>query len=99
MPRVTVTVPHDQPVEAVVEKVKPALEKTAADFDGKDLNVEWKDDHAEFSFKSLGFTIKGEATVDDDQVTVHVDLPFAAMMYKEKAKKGIEKNVTRALEE
>jgi len=31
-------------------------------------------------------------------VLVEVDLPFAAMMFKDKAEKAITKNITRALE-
>ena len=47
--------------------------------------------------QSLGFTIKGDIQVEPSSVTVNLELPFAAMIYKEKAKKGIAKTVTKAL--
>jgi hypothetical protein len=97
MPKISVTIPHQQDVSAVIEKIQPALEKTTTDFQGQDLSVDWQTDRAEFQFKSLGFTIKGNVTVDAAEVTVNLELPFAAMMYKEKAKKGITKNITAAL--
>ena len=99
MPKVTVTLPHDQPADEVVTKVQPAIEKTIQDFQGSDVNIEWKDQAAEFNFKSMTFTIKGRVTVDQQQVQVEVDLPFAAIMFKERTEKAIRKNLTRALEQ
>lgn len=97
MPKITVRVPHALDPAAAFAKVKPALEKTANDFQGRDLEITATDTSATFSFKSLAFTIKGRAEALPTEVVVEVDLPFAAMMFKEKAEKGIEKNVARAL--
>ena len=98
MPKISVVVPHEQPVAEVLEKVKPALEKTVKDFQGYDYEVDWTETSAEFRFKSMAFTIKGAVKVDESQVSVELDLPFAAMMFKDKARKAITKNITRALE-
>jgi hypothetical protein len=98
MPKLTVRVPHALDPAAAFAKVQPALEKTARDFQGQDLQIAATDTSATFSFKSLGFTIKGEAQALPGEVVVNVELPFAAMMFKDKAEKGIEKNVTRALQ-
>ena len=97
MPKVTVTVEHEKSIEEVIERVTPAIEKTVADFQGHDLSLDWQTDRATFQFKSLGFTIKGDIAVEPTSVTVNLELPFAAMIYKEKAKKGITKSVTKAL--
>ena len=98
MPKINVAIPHQQPPLEVVEKVKPALEKTVSDFQGRDFEIDWSDTSAEFRFKSMAFTISGAMQIDENQVSVELDLPFAAMMFKEKAKKAITKNITRALE-
>jgi hypothetical protein len=98
MPKVTVTVPHDKEPEHLVEKVKPAIEKTVQDFQGHDVQSNWTDRGADFSFKSMAFTIKGKVAIDEKQVVVDVELPFAAMMFKDRAEKAITKNLTRALE-
>jgi hypothetical protein len=97
MPKITVRVPHNLDPAAAFAKVRPALEKTAQDFQGQDLQIDATDTSAAFSFKSLGFSIKGQAQALPSEVLVEVDLPFAAIMFKDKAEKGIEKNVTRAL--
>ena len=98
MPKVSVSVPHTKPVSDIVERVKPAIDKTIEDFQGEDVQIEWSDQTADFSFKSMSFTIKGHVQVDDSTVAVEVDLPFAAMMFKDRAQKAITKNVVRALE-
>ena len=97
MPKLTVRVPHSLDPAAAFAKVKPALEKTARDFQGQDLQINATDTAATFSFKSLAFTIKGEAQALAGEVVVNVELPFAAMMFKDKAEKGILKNLTRCL--
>ena len=97
MPKITVRVPHSLEPAAAFAKVRPALEKTAQDFQGQDLQLTTTDTSATFSFKSLGFTIKGQAEAKPGEVLVEVDLPFAAMMFKDKAEKGIERNVSRSL--
>jgi len=97
MPKVTVSVPHTLTVEEAVERARPALEKTVSDFEGRDLALTWNGPAAEFSFKSLAFTIKGRVSIDAAQATVEVDLPFAAMMFKDKVEKAVAKNLSRSL--
>ena len=97
MPKITVRVPHQLEPAAAFAKVQPALEKTVHDFQGHDLVLEGGDTSAAFSFKSLAFTIKGRTEATPGEVMVEIDLPFAAMMFKDKAERAVTKNVTRAL--
>jgi hypothetical protein len=97
MPKVTVRVPHSLEPAAAFARLKPALEKTVTDFQGHDLVQEAGDTTTSFTFKSMAFTIKGRAEATPGHLTVEVDLPFAAMMFKDKAERAITKNVTRAL--
>ncbi|MFV2067823.1 MAG: polyhydroxyalkanoic acid system family protein [Pirellulales bacterium] len=83
----------------MIERTGRVVEKTVKDFEGHDLAIDWSDGSAHFTFKSLAFTIKGSATVAADQVVVEIDLPFAAMMFKDKVERAITKNLTRAIEE
>ena len=68
MPKVSVSVPHDQDPAAVVENAEPYIAKMIRDFEGKDLEMEWEGQNATFSFKSLGFKIKGDCAVDAEQI-------------------------------
>ena len=102
MPKVTVTIEHQTDpakISAMIERTGQVIEKTVQDFEGHDLAIDWSDGSADFTFKSLAFTIKGTATVTADQVVVAIDLPFAAMMFKDKVERAITKNLTRAIDE
>jgi hypothetical protein len=83
---------------AAFARVQPALEKTVRDFQGHDLELSGTETSAQFTFKSLAFTIKGQAQAQAGEVVVEIDLPFAALMFKDKAERAVTKNVTRALE-
>jgi hypothetical protein len=97
MPKITVRVPHQLPAAEAFAKVEPALQKTVTDFQGHDLALVGNDTSQTFTFKSMAFTIKGKIEATDQEVLVEIDLPFAALMFKDKAERAITKNVTRAL--
>ena len=99
MPKVTVSVPHNSgDPQEIIAKSKPAIEKTVKDFEGHNLEIEWADTSADFTFKSLGFNIKGRLFADEENVTVEVDLPIAALIFKDRVQKAVTKNLTRSLE-
>ena len=98
MPKVAVSVPHNSDPDDVVQQAQPYIQKLVDDFQGEDLQLEWSGRTAEFSFKSLAFSIKGDVAVEEDKIAVSVDLPFAAMMFKDKVEKAIAKNLNRAVE-
>ena len=98
MPKITVRIPHSKSASEAFIQVAPALEKTAKDFQGYDLKFEAQETGAIFSFKSMAFTIKGTVEATDAEVVVNIDLPFAAMMFKDQAERAVAKNIKRALE-
>jgi superfamily II helicase len=97
MPKISVRVPHNIDPVAALAKTQPALEKTVTDFQGHDLAVTSSGNATSFSFKSMAFTIRGRAEALPGEVVVEVELPFAAMMFKDKAERAIAKNLSRAL--
>lgn len=97
MPKLVVRVPHSLTPAEALARVQPALEKTVHDFQGQDLAVHPSANEIAFTFRSLAFTIRGQARVENDHVLVEVDLPFAALMFKDKAERAITKNLARAL--
>lgn len=98
MPKVVVAVPHSDDADEIVRRAEPYIEKIVEDFQGEDLELEWEGRRADFTFTSLTFKIKGDVEVDENQIAVGVDLPFAALMFKDKVEKAIKKNLTRAVE-
>jgi hypothetical protein len=98
MPKVSVAVPHQFDPDQVMERARPYIEKLVEDFEGEDVQLQVTGRRGEFSFKSMMFRINGTVEVDAQQVVVSVDLPFAAMIFKDKVEKAIRKNLTKALE-
>src|SRR3954469_18843630 len=96
MPKITVRIPSNDP-KGDLAKVRPALEKTVNDFQGHDLELTGDESTLQFKFTSLAFTIGGRLIAEPSDVVVEVDLPFAALMFKDKVEKAIAKNITRAL--
>ncbi len=99
MPTVSVSVPHSHDPAAVKTRAEPHIEKMVDDFEGHDLDLEWTDNKGEFNFKSMAFTINGNIAIDETQITVNVDLPIMAMIFKDKVEKAIAKNLTRAVQD
>jgi hypothetical protein len=98
MPKVTVTVAHAVDPAIMVERTGAVIEKTVKDFQGQDLQLDWSQQTARFKFTSLGFAIDGNVKIDDKQVTVEVDLPMAAMMFKDRVHEAVTKNLRQAIE-
>ena len=97
MPKVSVVVPHTRDPKQVIEKAKPAMEKMVHDFQGSNLVIDSTDSTLDFSFKSFGFSIKGAAEARPGELEINVDLPFAAMMFKDMAESTIRNSVQEAL--
>lgn len=96
MPKVTVRVPHHDP-KAALAQIRPGLEKLVSDFQGHDLKLNGDESQLSFEFKSLAFTITGRALAETSDVVVEVDLPFAALMFKDKVEKALKKSLPRML--
>lgn len=97
MPKVTVSIPHQQPVEEAKTKIQPAIQTVLEAFNATDVMVNWTGDDAVFQCKSMGFSIKGTGKVEANKVEITVDLPFAALMFKDRVEKSLTKHLTRAL--
>jgi hypothetical protein len=77
-------VPHALPQNEAVERLKS---ETARFLGGdqslvSDLNYDWNDTAASFSFKVMGFNVDGTAAVQPADVDIRANLPLAAMMFK-----------------
>ena len=96
MPKITIRVPHHDP-RAALAQIRPGLEKLVTDFQGHDLKLTGDESRLGFEFKSLAFTITGRAIAEPNDVVFEVDLPFAALMFKDKVEKALHKSLPRML--
>lgn len=63
----------------------------------KDLDEKIEGNKGIFSFKTMGLKVAGTLLVEEQNVTVNLDLPFAAMMFKGKIEAEIREQLTRKL--
>jgi hypothetical protein len=98
MPKINVTVQHNAGKEVAKQKIQEVIPQLISAFEGKSDTIEWHEEECDFHFKSLGFSIKGHTIITDATVDTEVELPWAAMIYKEKAQKAIEKFTNRAFD-
>jgi len=103
MPKFNFAVPHTKTRDEAKTALREYLEKSR-EFYAKQLNdmkedwSNWDADHRyNFGFTSFGFTINGAMTVEESQVRVDGDIPFAAMMFKGKIEESFRKMVDRAM--
>lgn len=61
------------------------------------LDQSWEGDTLRFSMTTYGFKISGNLVVQDEQVKVEGDLPFAAAMFKGKIEGSIHDELEKCL--
>ena len=100
MPKMSVTVPHTLGQAAAALRLGGFMEEVQKKYADQLKIVEqnFGQTGGTFAFKTMGMTINGRTEVRESEVLVECDLPFAAMMFKDKAEKAIRKNLTRSLE-
>lgn len=91
MPKLTVVVSHNLPQDEAIKRVKNLLNDIKRQFIDKirDLYEEWNGNRSNFSFTVVGFSVSGILTVKTSQVELSGNLPFAAMLFKDKIESTI----------
>jgi hypothetical protein len=99
MPSLSLSMPHSLGQEEALKRLKAAIEKAKARNQGKVTNLkeDWNDNRLDYSFTTFSFNIKGEVTVEPDQVKLNGSLPFAAMMFKGKIEQTVREELGKLL--
>ena len=84
MPKVNATVANGLGKEKAKEKLDYMVERLGREYADKvqDLAGEWEDDTLKISFKAMGFDIKSNVTVGEEEVDVESQIPLAALPFK-----------------
>jgi len=100
MPRMRIVVPHNNlgKQEALV-RIKSLLRELKAQY--KDqvqiLQENWSGNKGTLSFSVKGFSISGELVVEDHQVRLNGNLPWAALPFRGKIESTIRGQVVKLL--
>jgi len=99
MPKLTVTVPHALGQEQAVERLKArfhaALQTYGQRVEG--LQQQWHDNALTYRFKTLGMSVNGSVSVEPSEVTVVMELPLTASVFKGTIEKQLREELTKIL--
>ncbi len=99
MPSLTINVPHSLGAEEATSRLKTFFEKIKERHQDKVSNLEeqWNGNRLDYAFSTYGFNIKGDLTVEPDEVKVVGSLPFAAMMFKGMIEQSVRDELVKVL--
>jgi hypothetical protein len=97
VPKINFEVAHELTADEAKGRLERKAEMLHSQFGDqvKDMAQSWDGNVLNFGFKTMGMRFDGTLGVEDKQVVVNGDLPFAAMMFKGK----IESEVRQRLEQ
>jgi hypothetical protein len=99
MPSVQLTIPHQLGQEEALARLKGFLGKVKQRYQTQvsDLHETWTDNVVQFGFKTYGFTVSGQMTVEPADVRFDAKVPMAAMMFKGKIEQTLRDEISRVL--
>ncbi len=99
MPSFNTEVAHAIGKEQATERLKGLLGEVRNKYKDQvsDLQEEWQGDTLNYSFKTYGFTIKGDLKVNDDAIVMNGSLPIAALAFRGKIEQSIRSELEKRL--
>lgn len=84
MSSLNLNIPHNLPKEEALARIKNLLANLKAEQKDmiSDVQENWQDNKGNFSFKAKGFNLAGDILVNDSNVQINSDLPFAVSFFK-----------------
>jgi hypothetical protein len=99
MPSLTITVPHSLGADEATTRLKNFFQKMKERHGDKVSNLEeaWDGNRLNYAFSTYGFHIKGDVSVEPNEVKMNGALPFAAMMFKGKIEQTVREELDKLL--
>ncbi len=99
MPKTQIKVPHTLGQAEALNRLHGMLASVKENYGSQvsDLQENWTDNGGTFSFKAMGFKISGELTVNDSDVLVDAEFPWAAKPFQSTIETAIRERAERLL--
>jgi hypothetical protein len=99
MPALKMNFPHQLGRQTAQERLHTLLAKVKHRYGDQvsNLRESWTDNVLDFGFSTYGFGIQGNVTVDENEVRLDGQIPFAAMMFKGKIEQALRETMTKTL--
>ncbi|MGZ4963151.1 MAG: polyhydroxyalkanoic acid system family protein [Limisphaerales bacterium] len=90
MPRISLSISHGLEAEEAKKRIIGFIAQARPQVGGvSDLKESWAENVGSYSFRAVGFLVQGRLEVDDHNLDVQIDFPFAALPWKSKAENEI----------
>jgi hypothetical protein len=99
MPKINLSLPHKLGAEEAKKRVNHLIAETRVKFADLISNVEesWNGNVETFQFKVKGLSVNGMIEARDDAVIIQMQLPFAALPFKNKVESDLLKHARELL--
>ena len=94
MPKIQIEIPHQLSAEEARSRLEKFTEGLPQD-QVSDLEQSWDENTLTFGFKTFGIKIGGQLTAAAEKLSVEVELPFSAVMFKGKIESEIKSQLER----
>jgi len=99
MPSIKMSVPHQLTRQQAADRLKNMAEQIKKQYGNmvQNLNESWTGETGNFSFTVMGFDISGKVQVEENEVNMDGQIPFAALAFKGKIESVIREKMTELL--
>ena len=84
MSSLNLNIPHSLSKEEAISRIKNLFSNLKDEHKDmiSDVHESWQENKGNFSFKAKGFNLAGDIIVNDSNVQINSDLPFAVSFFK-----------------
>ena len=99
MAQLNIAIPHSLPPQEAVTRIKGLIEQLRLEQVGtvSDVSEIWNGNEGEFSFSAKGFDLAGKIKVEENQVSINGQLPFALSFFKGRISEMIREKASELL--
>lgn len=99
MSKLEMNIPHQLEQQEALIRIQTLLKRVEAQFGSQvqDMQQEWSGNEGKFSFKVMNMPVSGTLTVNQTDVSLDSQLPFAAAMFSGKIKSVIMEEAKKVL--
>ena len=99
MPALKLSFPHQLGQAEATARLHGLLARVKEKYQDQvsDLMETWNDNTLSFSFKTYGFQVSGDVIVQDSEVVLDGQIPYAAMLFKGQIESNLRKQLATAL--
>jgi putative polyhydroxyalkanoate system protein len=99
MPSIKMSIPHNLTRQQAAERLKNMAEQVKKQYGNmvQNLKESWSGETGNFSFTIMGMDVSGTVHVEDHEVNMDSQIPFAALAFKGRIESVLREKMTELL--